>query len=108
MGTEAECRAFAAMIRRSVPKECIRTISRFYPNRRAGQFSTEGRIYLEFEHRVICASLSLEGNLGAIKAVSLQLRHASVAMTERYYARINCDKEVRDALGDQWRTNPIN
>ena len=24
------------------------------------------------------------------------------------YARINCYKEVRDALGDQWRTNPIN
>lgn len=57
--------------------------------------------------RATYASLALEGNLGAIKAVSLQLRHASVAMTERYYARINRDQEVKDALRDQWKTNPI-
>lgn len=50
MGTEAECAEFAAIIRKSVPPECIRTISRFYPNRRAGEYSSEGRIYLEFEH----------------------------------------------------------
>ena len=50
MGTKAECAEFAAMIRKSVPPECIRTISRFYPNRRAGEYSGEGRIYLEFEH----------------------------------------------------------
>lgn len=48
MGSETECAAFAAMIRQSVPEKHIRNISHFYPNRRAGQFSTEGRIYLEF------------------------------------------------------------
>ncbi|MCI2075179.1 MAG: hypothetical protein LKJ94_05725 [Candidatus Methanomethylophilus sp.] len=49
MGTEAECAEFAAMIKKNVPPECIRSISRFYPNRRAGEYSSEGRIYLEFE-----------------------------------------------------------
>lgn len=57
--------------------------------------------------RATYASLTLEGNLGAIKAVSLQLRHASVAMTERYYARIDRNKEVQAALGEMWKNNPI-
>lgn len=60
MGTEKECTEFAAMIRKSVPPECIRNISRFYPNRRAGTHSTEGRIYLEFE-RIISDTAMLEG-----------------------------------------------
>lgn len=47
MGTEEECAAMVALIRANVPKEHIRSISRFYPNLRQ-TYSNEGRIYCDF------------------------------------------------------------
>lgn len=45
MGSRQECDDFAAMIRAVVPKQWIRGISDFYPNRGYG---TDGRIYVTF------------------------------------------------------------
>jgi len=47
MGTEEECAAMVNLIRSTVPKEYIKSISNFYPNRRQ-TFSNEGRVYCEF------------------------------------------------------------
>lgn len=47
MGTEEECAAMVALIRQTVPKEYIRSISNFYPNRRQ-TYSNEGRVYCKF------------------------------------------------------------
>jgi len=47
MGTKEECAAMVQLIRQTVPKEYIKSISAFYPNRRQ-TFSNEGRIYCEF------------------------------------------------------------
>ncbi len=43
VGTEDECSRFCTNVRGSIPKECLRSISTFYPN----QYSNEGRIYIE-------------------------------------------------------------
>ena len=47
MGTQQECAAMVQLIRQSVPEKYIKSISKFYPNRRE-TFSREGRIYCEF------------------------------------------------------------
>lgn len=47
MGTREECAAMVQLIRETVPKEYIRSISNFYPNRRQ-TYSNEGRVYCEF------------------------------------------------------------
>lgn len=59
MGTEEECAAFAKMVRETVPEKRIRQISHWYPNRRKGEFSTEGRIYISFRDIVIFPSNAL-------------------------------------------------
>lgn len=61
MGTEEECASFAAMIRATVPEKMIRQISKWYPNLRKGQFSTEGRIYVSFRDTVIFPNTLPEG-----------------------------------------------
>ena len=43
MGTEEECAAMVNLIRSTVPKEYIKSISSFYPNKRQN-FSNEGYI----------------------------------------------------------------
>lgn len=48
MGTPQECETFRQLILATVPKQYIRSISSFYPNRRQNEFSNEGRIYCEF------------------------------------------------------------
>lgn len=48
MGTREECSAFSSMIRNNVDKKYIRNISGWYANNRKGEFSTEGRIYINF------------------------------------------------------------
>ncbi len=45
MGTEDECSVFCAVVRKNIPKEYLRSISKFYPNRRQ-TYSNEGRIYI--------------------------------------------------------------
>lgn len=47
MGTESECKSFAKFARESIPSENLRSISSYYPNRRTGEYSNEGRIYIE-------------------------------------------------------------
>lgn len=53
------------------------------------------------------ASITVAGDVSRLKAVSLQLRHASVKNTEKYYARINTNKEIQNSLGDVWRENSL-
>lgn len=48
MGTREECAAFTKIVKETVPKDYIRTISEFYPNRRKCTYSNEGRVYMEF------------------------------------------------------------
>lgn len=59
MGTREECSAFSSMIRNNVDKKYIRNISGWYANNRKGEFSTEGRIYINF--RDTFTSMALEG-----------------------------------------------
>ena len=47
MGTKEECAAMVEIIIRTVPKESIKSISAWYPNRRQ-TYSTEGRVYCDF------------------------------------------------------------
>ena len=49
MGTEEECLSMVRLIRENVPKEYIRSISDYYPNRRKNILSNEGRIYVSFK-----------------------------------------------------------
>lgn len=48
MGSKEECAEFSAMIRNNVDVKYIKSISKFFPNTRAGEFSTEGRVYIDF------------------------------------------------------------
>lgn len=48
MGTRAECEAFGAMARETVDPALLRSISRWYPNRRSA-YSNEGRIYIDVD-----------------------------------------------------------
>ncbi|MGE0014742.1 MAG: tyrosine-type recombinase/integrase [Candidatus Methanomethylophilaceae archaeon] len=56
--------------------------------------------------RSTLASLTVKGDLGRLKAVSLQLRHTKLSTTEHFYARIN-EGEIEHEIGDAWRDNPI-
>ena len=47
MGTKEECAAMVEIIIRTVPKEYIKSISAWYPNRRQ-TYSNEGRVYCDF------------------------------------------------------------
>lgn len=47
-GTPEECARFVEMVRRTVPAEYIKTISKYYPDTRKCSYSTEGRVYLSF------------------------------------------------------------
>lgn len=53
MGTEEECADFVKMIKKTVPRSYIRTISNFYPNLRKCTFSNEGRVYIDIDRPVI-------------------------------------------------------
>ena len=53
MGTEDECADFVKMIKKTVPRSYIRTISNFYPNLRKCTFSNEGRVYIDIDRPVI-------------------------------------------------------
>lgn len=53
MGTQEECAAFVKMIKQTVPRSYIRTISNFYPNVRKCSFSNEGRVYIDIDRPVI-------------------------------------------------------
>ena len=48
LGTRDECLEFSRMVRKNVDKDFIRSISKWYPNVRSGEYSTEGRIYIKF------------------------------------------------------------
>lgn len=50
MGTKEECAAFTKLVKETVPKEFIRTISEFYPNEFA--YSNEGRVYMDFNWNI--------------------------------------------------------
>lgn len=52
-------------------------------------------------------SITIADDVGKLKSVSLQLRHSSVATTERYYARIDKDKAIRRSIGNEWTKSPI-
>lgn len=54
MGTDEECSQFSDMVRRNVPKEYIRSISKWYANR---GYTTEGRVYIKFKDTYSGASL---------------------------------------------------
>lgn len=56
--------------------------------------------------RSTLASLTIEGNLTRLKAVSLQLRHTKLSTTEKFYAKIR-DEEVEEEIGNAWQDNPI-
>lgn len=47
MGFRGECEVFADMVCETVPPECLRSISEWYPNRRGT--SNEGRIYIDVD-----------------------------------------------------------
>lgn len=49
MGTREECAAFTKLVRETVPKKNIRSISEFYPNVRKCAYSNEGRVYMDFD-----------------------------------------------------------
>lgn len=46
MGTRDECDAVAETVCNSVPEDCIRSVSAWYPNRGVGK---EGRVYIEMD-----------------------------------------------------------
>lgn len=56
--------------------------------------------------RSTLASLTIEGDLSRLKAVSLQLRHTQISTTEQYYARIR-EGEIEKSIGNAWRENAI-
>ncbi len=49
MDTEDECSRFCTVVRGSIPKEYLRSISKFYPNQRKSQYSNEGRVYIDVD-----------------------------------------------------------
>lgn len=53
------------------------------------------------------ASITVNRDVSKIKAVSLQLRHKSVAMTEQYYARISRNDAIVESIGDEWKQRPV-
>lgn len=52
-------------------------------------------------------SITVSEDVSKMKAVSLQLRHASVTMTEHYYARITRDEAIIKSIGEEWKKHPI-
>ncbi len=56
--------------------------------------------------RSTLASLTIEGDLSRLKAVSLQLRHTKISTTELFYAQIK-EGEIEHEIGNAWRENPI-
>lgn len=56
--------------------------------------------------RSTLASLTIEGDLSRLKAVSLQLRHTKLSTTEHFYALIK-EGEIEHEIGDAWRDNPL-
>lgn len=56
--------------------------------------------------RSTLASLTVEGDLSRLKAVSLQLRHTKLSTTEHFYAQIK-EGEIEHEIGNAWRDNPI-
>lgn len=58
------------------------------------------------DFRSSLASQTIMGDLSRLKPVSLQLRHANLATTERYYARIY-HGEIESAIGDVWKDRSI-
>ena len=58
--------------------------------------------------RSTLASVTIQGDVSKLKAVSLQLRHATVVNTEKYYARISSADEIRSSIGESWKHNPVN
>lgn len=58
------------------------------------------------DFRASLASITIEGDLSRMKAVSLQLRHTKISTTEHFYARIR-DGEVEKEIGNIWQNNPI-
>ena len=57
--------------------------------------------------RATAATMAIAGDVSRLKAVSLQLRHASVATTEAYYLAINKTAEIKSTLGDAWKNSEI-
>lgn len=51
-------------------------------------------------------SITIDGDLSRLKAMSLQLRHKSVTMTEAYYARIYTGA-IEHEIGEIWRNNQL-
>lgn len=58
------------------------------------------------DFRSTLASITIEGDLSRLKAVSLQLRHTKISTTEQYYARIR-GGEIERSIGNVWRENSI-
>lgn len=56
--------------------------------------------------RSTLASITVEGDLSRLKAVSLQLRHTKLSTTEHFYAQIR-EGEIEHEIGNAWRENPI-
>jgi len=48
IGTYDECAKITRIIMDTVPKQYIKSISGFYPNKRKCTFSNEGRVYVNF------------------------------------------------------------
>lgn len=56
--------------------------------------------------RPTLASLTIKGDLGKLKLVSMLLRHSSVKTTEKYYAKIERG-QVSEQLSDVWEDDPL-